>query len=178
MDRIRASVQADIEQSRPFRSPAQEATIALLRTASVVGRGLGRALEPSGLSLAQYNALRIIRGAGAAGVATLAVRQRMIEQGTPITRMLDRLEERGYVRRDRAAADRRQVLCHVTPAGQRLLRRWDPVANDADEAAMTALTDTQIKTLIALLDAVRHENAQRGKPRTMVSKPRPEPTTT
>src|ERR687892_2005427 len=98
---VRSPFQAEIEQSLPFRSPAQEATIALLRTASVVSRGLARALEPSGLTLAQYNALRIIRGAGAAGVATLAVRQRMIEQGTPITRVLDRLEQSGYVRRDR-----------------------------------------------------------------------------
>ena len=92
--RRRASaVQAEIRQSKPFRSPAQEATVALLRTASVVGRAIARVLEPSGLSLAQYNALRIVRGAGAGGIPTLAIRERMIEEGTTITRLLDKLEE-------------------------------------------------------------------------------------
>ena len=75
----RTSVQTEIKQSRPFRSKQQEATVALLRTASVVGRMLARVLEPWNLSLAQYNALRIIRGAGSAGIATLAIRERMIE---------------------------------------------------------------------------------------------------
>jgi hypothetical protein len=66
--RVRASaIQSELRQSKPFRSIAQEATIALLRTASVVSRPVARVVEPSGLSLAQYNALRIIRGAGTAG---------------------------------------------------------------------------------------------------------------
>ncbi len=62
----------DIQQVRPFRSRGQEATIGLLRTASVVKRALERVVEPAGLSLASYNALRIIRGAGTSGIATLA----------------------------------------------------------------------------------------------------------
>jgi MarR family transcriptional regulator, organic hydroperoxide resistance regulator len=171
MARTRSAVQAEIRQSKPFRSTAQEATIALLRTASVVGRGIARVLEPYGLTLAQYNALRIIRGAGPQGIATLAIRERMIEQGTPITRVLDRLVESGYARRDRAETDRRQVLCYVTPSGEKLLRHLDPIVNDADEMAMTALSESETKALIALLDAVRHENAKRGAPRTMVLKP-------
>jgi MarR family transcriptional regulator, organic hydroperoxide resistance regulator len=172
MARPRRAVQAEIQQSKPFRSKAQEATIALLRTASVVSRGIARVLEPYALTLAQYNALRIIRGAGPQGIPTLDVRERMVEQGTPITRILDRLEESGYVRRDRAEADRRQVLCYLTPSGEKLLRRLDPIVNEADDAAMTALSEAEAKTLIALLDAVRRENAARGEPRTMVPKGR------
>src|SRR3712207_2000910 len=100
--RSRSRVQREIGQSRPFQSTAQEATIALLRTASVVSRRIGRVLEPRGLSLAQYNALRIVRGAGKAGVPTLAVRERMIEEGTTITRILDKLEAAGLIRRERS----------------------------------------------------------------------------
>src|SRR5688500_15887466 len=70
-----SAVQAEIRQTRPFRSTGQEATIALLRTASVVSRAIARVVEPSGLSLAQYNALRIIRGSGAGGIPTLAIRE-------------------------------------------------------------------------------------------------------
>src|SRR5215211_4838212 len=114
-------VQAELQQRKPFRSRGQEATIALMRTASVVSRAVARVVEPSGLSLAQYNALRIIRGAGAAGIPTLAVRERMIEEGTTITRLLDKLDDAGLIRRERSYPDRRQVLCFVTDAGRKLL---------------------------------------------------------
>lgn len=162
----RSAIQAELRQSRPFRSTAQEATIALLRTASVINRVIGRAVEPFDLSLSQYNALRIIRGAGPQGIATLAIRERMIEEGTPITRVLDRLEERGCVRRDRGT-DRRQVLCVVTKQGAELLARMDPIVNEADEEAMAALSGDELETLIALVDAIRLDNTDRGAPRTM-----------
>jgi DNA-binding MarR family transcriptional regulator len=162
-----SAIQAEIQQGKPFRSTAQEGAIALLRTASVVGRGIARALEPFGLSLSQYNALRIIRGAGEEGITTLAIRERMIEEGTPITRVLDRLEESGYIRRERGA-DRRQVVCRLTATGEELLGRMDPIANTADEEAMAALSFDELETLIALLDAIRLDNSDRAAPRTML----------
>jgi DNA-binding MarR family transcriptional regulator len=164
----RSSVQSEIRQSRPFRSKKQEATIALLRTASVVGRSLSRVVEPWNLSLAQYNALRIIRGAGSGGIATLAVRERMIEEGTTITRILDKLEQSGYIQRERALPDRRQVMCEVTTDGRRLLDKIDPLVDAADEEAMASLSARDVAQLIDLLDTVRAANAERGAPRTMV----------
>lgn len=160
-----STVQTEIRQSKPFRSTAQEATIALLRTASIVHRALARVVEPAGLSLAQYNALRIIRGAGTGGIATLSIRERMIEEGTTITRLLDKLEDAGLIRRERTFPDRRQVLCFVTDAGRTLLDTLDPLVNAADEAAVSPLSDTQIERFIDLLDAVRKANAARGAPR-------------
>ena len=164
----RSSVQSEIRQTRPFRSKKQEATIALLRTASVVGRALGRVLEPWGLSLAQYNALRIIRGAGSSGIATLAIRERMIEEGTTITRILDKLEQSGYIRRERALPDRRQVMCEATADGRRLLDKIDPIVDAADEEAVASLGARDVAHLIDLLDTIRGANAKRGAPRTMV----------
>ena len=164
----RSPVQSEIHQSRPFRSKKQEATIALLRTASVVGRSLSRVLEPWNLSLAQYNALRIIRGAGSGGIATLAIRERMIEEGTTITRILDKLEDAGYVSRERSDPDRRQVVCVATAAGARLLDKIDPAVDAADEEAVASLGAREVAQLIALLDTVRSANAKRGAPRTMV----------
>jgi DNA-binding MarR family transcriptional regulator len=175
MSRRRSLVQAEIKQSRPFSSTAQEATIALLRTASVVARTFARALEPWGLSLAQYNALRIVRGAAPHGIATLAIRERMIEEGTPITRIVDRLEHAGYLRRERAPNDRRLVLCYLTDAGRRVLREMDPVADRADAEAVAVLSDDELESFIALLDAVRLGNADRGAPRTMLRSPRAVP---
>ena len=164
----KSRVADEIKQGKAFRSRAQEATIALLRTASVVSRVIARSLEASGLSLAQYNALRIIRGAGAGGIPTLDVRQRMIEEGTTITRILDKLGEAELITRERSEPDRRQVMCYATPKGRRLLDSLDPLVDAADESAVAGLRDRQLVTLIDLLDAIRRVNARRGAPRTMV----------
>src|SRR6185503_13997738 len=122
-----SAVQTEIRQTKPFRSTAQEATVALLRTASIVNRALARVVEPYGLSLAQYNALRIIRGAGSGGIPTLSIRERMIEEGTTITRLLDKLEDAGLIQRERSVPDRRQVLCFMTDPGRKLLDSLDPL---------------------------------------------------
>jgi DNA-binding MarR family transcriptional regulator len=169
--RARASaVQSEIRQNKPFRSIAQEAAIALLRTASVVSRAVSRVVEPSGLSLAQYNALRIIRGAGTGGIPTLSIRERMIEEGTTITRLLDKLEDAGLVRRERSFPDRRQVICFATDAGRKLLDTLDPQVNAMDEEVVSSLSDAQLETFIELLDTVRSANAERGAPRTAVAR--------
>jgi len=169
--RLRGSaVQNEIRQSKPFRSTAQEATIALLRTASVVHRTLARVLESSGLSLAQYNALRIIRGAGTGGIPTLSIRERMIEEGTTITRILDKLEDAGLIRRERSYPDRRQVLCYATDAGRKLLDMLDPQMDSADEEIVASLDETQLERFIELLDIVRAVNAERGAPRSAVAR--------
>jgi DNA-binding MarR family transcriptional regulator len=159
-------LQAEIKQSRPFRSPAQEATLALLRTASVVGRAIARVLEPWQLSLAQYNALRIVRGAGSAGIPTLGIRDRMIEEGTTITRLLDKLEEARLIRRERPGPDRRQVICYVTSEGKKLLDEIDPLVDAADEEAVSVLTEEELHQFLDYLDAVRDANSVRGAART------------
>jgi len=161
-----SAIQRDLRQTKPFRSTAQEATVALLRTASVVSRAVARAVEPAGISLAQYNALRIIRGAGTGGIPTLSIRERMIDEGTTITRLLDKLEDAGLIRRERSVPDRRQVFCFVTDAGRALLEKLDPQVNDMDEEVVSALNETQLERFIELLDLVRTANAERGAPRT------------
>jgi MarR family transcriptional regulator, organic hydroperoxide resistance regulator len=151
----KSSVRAELQQRRPFRSPAQEAAIALLRTAAVVRRSLARAVEPAGLSLAQYNVLRILRGAGSAGLPTLAIRDRMIEDAAAITRLVDKLERSGLVRRERSTPDRRQVICHPTPKALALLERLDASVDAADVAATEMLSAQERRELVRLLDAIR-----------------------
>lgn len=162
----KSAVQTEIQQARPFKSARQEATIALLRTASVVGRTFARVLEPWGLSFAQYNALRIIRGAGAGGIATLAIKDRMIEEGTTITRLLDKLEVAALIRRERSFPDRRQVMCFATSEGNRLLDQIDPLVDEADEEAVAILGERELEQFVVALDTLRAANAERGAART------------
>lgn len=149
------SIQQEIQQTRPFHSRSQEAVIALLRTASVVSRRFARLVEPHGVSLAQFNVLRILRGAGHEGLPTLAIRDRMIDEGSTVTRLLDKLELAGLVTRDRSRPDRRQVLCRITSAGEALLTRLDPEIEAANEAAMAMLGDAEVGQLLDLLASVR-----------------------
>ena len=161
-----SSLQQEMRQSRPFKSVRQEATVALLRTASLVTRAFSRVIEPSGLSFAQYNALRIVRGAGAGGIPTLAIRERMVDEGTTITRLLDKLEMAGLVRRERSLPDRRQVICHATESGKQLLDELDPQVDALDEEVVGSLSSARLKEFIRTLDEVRRENAERGAART------------
>ena len=160
-----SALQAEMGQRRPFRSRRQEAAVALLRTASLVTRAFARLVEPSGLSWPQYNALRIVRGAGTGGIATLAIRERMIDEGTTITRLLDKLEAAGLIRRERSEPDRRQVLCFVTAEGRRLLDGLDPKVDALDEQVTAGLSETRLRAFLGVLDEIRQANAGRGAPR-------------
>jgi DNA-binding MarR family transcriptional regulator len=93
----------------------------ILRAAATVRRALDRALAGSGLTSAQFEVLRIVRRAGDAGVATLAVRAQLAHDAPGITRLLEVLARAGFVRRARTNVDRRQVICRITPAGQSLV---------------------------------------------------------
>ena len=149
------TLQDEIKQSRPFRSPSQEVAIGLMRTADRVRRTFASVIEPFGITLQQYNVLRILRGAGDDPLPTLELARRMIEETPGITRLLDRLESKTLVSRTRCPRDRRQVLCSITQTGLELLARLDTPMDQADEAALSGLEVAEQRRLIALLDRVR-----------------------
>jgi DNA-binding MarR family transcriptional regulator len=148
-------LQREIRQGKPFRSKGQEVVVALLRTADLVRRVVGRTLEPHDITLQQYNVLRILRGAGEQGLPTLEIGERMIEQAPGVTRLLDRLEAKALVRRERCAQDRRQVLCWLTASGLELVERLDEPVDSADAQAVAMLTPDEQDRLLRMLDAIR-----------------------
>lgn len=148
-------LQRDLQQNRPFESAAQEALLGLLRTADVVRLRLAGVLEPRGVTLQQYNVLRILRGAGTEGIPTLEIGARMIERAPGVTRLLDRLETKGLARRERSRADRRQVFCTITPAGLELLAALDRPIQAVDGDIAAKLSAAEQRQLIHLLDVLR-----------------------
>ena len=150
-----SALRDEIKQTRPFTSSSHEAVVSILRTAAVVQRHISQVVEGSGVTIQQYNVLRILRGAGTVGLPTLAIRDRMIEEAAGITRLLDKLETAGHVVRERSTPDRRQVLCQITPAGLRLLTALDEPVDAANHLALTMLDDEEKQTLVELLGAVR-----------------------
>jgi DNA-binding MarR family transcriptional regulator len=156
-------LQREIRQRKPFRSSAHEALVGLLRTTDRVRRTLAGVVEPRGLTLQQYNVLRILRGARPAGLPTLEIAARMVEHAPGITRLLDRLEAKTLVRRQRHDDDRRQVMCRITPAGLRLLAGLDSGLQRADESTLGMLSRRDLRRLIALLDRIRAAPASLNK---------------
>lgn len=156
----RSALQDEIKQRPPFHSGGAEVAVGILRTAAVLERYYNKIVTKRGITIQQYNVLRILRGAGDRGMPTLVIRDRMIHEAPGITRLLDRLEQAELARRERQAADRRQVLCYITPAGVKLLADLDAEVAAADNAAVFMLDPEEQRQLTRLLDSVRSGHAR------------------
>lgn len=145
----------ELQQTKPFGSPAEEAAVGLLLTADLMKRRMSAVAEPAGITHQQYNVLRILRGAHPAPMATLAIAERMIEQTPGITRLLDRLESKGLVARERGSEDRRCVYCRITERGLALIATLDEALLDVARQAFSSLGRGQQLAWIEQLDAIR-----------------------
>ena len=161
-------LRAEIKQKKPFASPADEAAVDLMRTADVVRRRLGEAIEPHGITHQQYNVLRILRGAGPDGHACSEIGARLVTRDPDVTRLLDRLEKRGLVVRSREHADRRVVTTRVTEAGLAVLAQIDEPLHQAVQGLLGHLSRPTLETLLRTLDEARdidRRSAARSAPR-------------
>ena len=142
-------------QARPFRSPAHEAVVELFRTTDRVRRALSAVVEEHGLTLQQFNVLRILRGAGPGGLATLEVAERMVERTPGVTRMLDRLEREELIRRDRCPRDRRRVLASITEKGLEQLDQVDGPMASREEELFGSASSSEVVTLLEAFRRLR-----------------------
>jgi DNA-binding MarR family transcriptional regulator len=148
-------LQAEIRQSKPFETLEQEAGLALERTADQLRRHYDEFFKRYELTGTQYNALRILRGAGPEGLPCSEIGQRMITRDPDITRLLSRLEQRSLCIRGRDEKDRRVILGRITPAGLKLLQEIDRPIRDLNRALMRHMGESRLRSLIRLLDEVR-----------------------
>ena len=148
-------LKTDIKQTKPFASACQEAVLSILHTADGLRRRYGEVMAPFGITFQQYNVLRIVRGAGKDGIPSLEIGERMIERSPGLTRLLDRLEDKGLVTRTRSHEDRRVVFCILTPPGKALLEKMETSVREAEQQAMVALDVSQLHDLTGLLNDVR-----------------------
>ncbi len=126
--------------------------VSLLRTADALARGGEALLKPYRLSGTQYNVLRILRGAGEHGLACREVGCRLISRDPDITRLLDRMESRGWIARARETRDRRVVKTRITAEGLRLLGELDAPVNEMHRRQMGHIPAKQLHQLSKLLD--------------------------
>ncbi|MBZ5661953.1 MAG: MarR family transcriptional regulator [Acidobacteriia bacterium] len=132
-----------------------------MKTADLLARGAEALLKTSGLSVTQYNVLRILRGAGEHGLACSEVGERLISRDPDMTRLLDRMEKRGLIARAREEKDRRVVKTRITPEGLRILAELDSPVRELHHRQLRHLPAKQLRQLSLLLERVRaHAESQ------------------
>ncbi|MBS0209565.1 MAG: MarR family transcriptional regulator [Planctomycetes bacterium] len=150
----RGKLQRELKKARPFDSLAQEATLNLVRTSDRLQLTFARLLREHGLTPAQYNILRIVRGAGQP-LPILEIASRTITVVPGITGLIDRLEQAGLVCRERCTEDRRVVYVAVTDKATKLLAGLDRPVLDLHDKLLGHLTQAELKELSRLLEKAR-----------------------
>lgn len=145
----------ELQPAKPFLHAEEELFLNIQRTADALMQELLDVLRPYGLSATQYNVLRILRGAGELGVTCKDIGSRMITRDPDITRLLDRLERRNLITRNRAKEDRRFVAIHITPEGLTLLRKLDEPVGDKQVQLMRHIDPQRLPVAIEILEQLR-----------------------
>jgi len=141
-------------KGRKAGSPEEAAFLDLLRTADMLTRGVVGVLKTEDLSTTQYNILRILRGAPE-GLPCGEIASRMITRDPDVTRLLDRMENRGLISRARETRDRRLVTAQITPEGLKLLDRMDVPVQKIHREQLGHLGKDRLRALSDLLAAAR-----------------------
>jgi DNA-binding MarR family transcriptional regulator len=151
-------VARELKQQKPFSSPEQEILLGLRMAAARVVEPWARFLKTTAqLTTNQYNVLRILRGSHPARLACSDIAERMIERDPDITRLVDRLEKRGLVKRTRSRQDRRVVEVSMTDKGLMLVRALDAHVQRLPKALLGRLGAERVRQLATLLEAVISE---------------------
>lgn len=129
--------------------------ISILKTADALSQSAEQLLKEVGLTGAQYNVLRILRGAEPEGLACRGIGDRMISHDPDITRLLDRMEKRGLITRHRQTDDRRVVKTRITPKGLELLKTLDEPVHEMHKQQFRHMSASRLKNLEDLLDELR-----------------------
>ncbi len=151
---VERGLQDEIKKRNPFDAPEQEVSLNLARTADRLQGEFARLFKDHGISGAQYNVLRILRGAGEP-LPCQEIAGRMITQLPDITRLVDRLEDAGLVERSRTMSDRRLVLTRITERGLCLLERLDEPVLQTHRRQLGHLTRAELDELNRLLVKAR-----------------------
>jgi len=148
----------EAKQKQFAHSRRQDAVVSVMRAANYLRHFSSPVFNQHDITSQQFNVLRILRGAGLEGLPTLDIAERMIEQTPGITRLLDRLERKKLVRRERPSDNRRQVLCYITKPGLDILQELDIPIRNQDKQALHRLDESEIEELIRLLELARGDD--------------------
>lgn len=154
MKTLDMNIEKVIKQKRSFRNPWHKAAVNLIYTTNWLTDQIKRLLKPYGITMQQYNVLRILRGAGEP-ISTSVIRDRMLDKMSDTSRMVDRLHQKGLVHRRACPTDKRLVDVSLSEKGETLLQQLDQINEDLDRIP-DKLTAEEAQTLSQLLDKMRN----------------------
>jgi DNA-binding MarR family transcriptional regulator len=149
-----AKLAEEIKMTKPFSLVEEEAALSIVRTADVLAQRTAEFLKPFDISAAQYNVLRILRGARE-DLACGQIAERMVSRDPDITRLLDRMEMRELIGRARDGEDRRVVKTRITRKGLRLLEEIDPLIAAHHRSQFAGFGDKKLRQLVEWLEQIR-----------------------
>lgn len=144
-----------LRQGKPFVNLEEEVFRNVLQAGDALLQGEVEVLRRAELTFPQYNVLRILRGAGAVGASCGQIGERMVNRDPDLTRLLDRLEARGLVRRTRGPDDRRVVIAAITDEGLAVLESLDAPVARVHRERLRHMSREQLETLAELLALAR-----------------------
>lgn len=147
-------LQHELKKRQPFDSLEQEVLLNLFRTGDQIQIRFARLFDEHDLTPSQYNVLRILRGEGRP-MKCMEIAERTITVVPGITGLIDRLEGRGLVARERDARDRRIVWVRITEAALERLAALDAPLEEMHRAVLAHLTREELETLGRLLEKAR-----------------------
>jgi DNA-binding MarR family transcriptional regulator len=142
-------------RARRFDSLAQEAFLNLWRTYDRLRLFEDELFGRYDLTPQQYNALRLLRREHPDNLPTLVLASRLVSRAPDITRLLDRLVERGLIERERRPDNRRVVRVGITRAGLDLLKTMEADIKQCHERQLGHLSAEQLQQLIGMLREAR-----------------------
>ncbi|MEM8487454.1 MAG: MarR family transcriptional regulator [Bacteroidota bacterium] len=149
-----SKLQKDLKKSKPFELQHQEVIISILRTNELFQYRFGQLFRKFGLSQPQYNILRILRGAGEQ-LPSLEIASRMINVVPSITNLIDKLERKGLVQRERSEKDRRVWFVGLTAEGLALTNEMDESNLNMHIELVGHLSEQERTQLLELLEKAR-----------------------
>ena len=150
-----SKMQDEPRRRKPVTSPEEEVFLKILRTSEALSWGVAETLKGADLTPTQYNVLRILRGAGAEGATCGQISERMVTKDSDITRLLERLDARGLITRERDGHDRRYITVRITADGLSLLDSLDGPIAQCHRRQIGHLGKDRLASLGKLLDAAR-----------------------
>jgi DNA-binding MarR family transcriptional regulator len=128
--------------------------VAVLKAADSLSQPAELLIKTAGLTPAQYNVLRILRGAGPDGLLCRGISERMISRDPDITRLLDRMEKGKLITRERQTEDRRVIKTRITPEGLKLLKKLDRPVHELHKNQFRHMSPPRLRQLAELLNEV------------------------
>jgi DNA-binding MarR family transcriptional regulator len=152
---VSGKLAAELKQTKPFASAEEEALLNLDRTHEFVQQRMAGFFKQFQLTPTQYNILRILRGAGKPGITCSQASERMVTSDPDITRLLDRLEARQLIERERSREDRRVVIGRITSDGLALLKTIDKPLAAHTRQLMGHIEERDLDRFIGILESIR-----------------------